>query len=301
MSVVMFVVGALTAVAGLVLVAAGIPVKEFSFGNTLIVSGTTAITGGLIIVGLGALNSQLQRIADMLGARPATRTDRSPAPFDAGSPRLGAGPGQIPFPPKTKMSQPNQQEADSAIAAPEHEEAPDTAGTDHLPPILRNPESVEPDETPLMPRQTPPASPSRMPEPPRSLPPLGDAGGSGGGDWRAPSPPPARPPQPNYFDAMWPSDSRAPKAPEAEAGRHEPPMRDTVMRESVARETAAPRRHDAAKPAAETRPVPVLKSGVIDGMGYTLYVDGSIEAELPGGTVRFGSIGELREHLENSA
>ena len=32
-------------------------------------------------------------------------------------------------------------------------------------------------------------------------------------------------------------------------------------------------------------------------MGYTLYVDGSIEAELPQGTLRFASINELRSHL----
>ena len=31
-------------------------------------------------------------------------------------------------------------------------------------------------------------------------------------------------------------------------------------------------------------------------MGYTLYVDGSIEAELQG-TLRFASINELRSHL----
>ena len=35
-------------------------------------------------------------------------------------------------------------------------------------------------------------------------------------------------------------------------------------------------------------------------MGYTLFVDGSIEAELPTGTVRFASIHELREHLEKN-
>ena len=44
--------------------------------------------------------------------------------------------------------------------------------------------------------------------------------------------------------------------------------------------------------------VAILKSGVVDGMGYTLYVDGSIEAELPQGTLRFASIDELRAHLE---
>lgn len=41
----------------------------------------------------------------------------------------------------------------------------------------------------------------------------------------------------------------------------------------------------------------ILKSGVIEGMAYTLYVDGSIEAELPQGTVRFKTLDELRDHL----
>jgi hypothetical protein len=47
-------------------------------------------------------------------------------------------------------------------------------------------------------------------------------------------------------------------------------------------------------------PVTVLKSGVVEGMAYTLYSDGSIEAQLPGGTMRFGSITELRNHIEKS-
>ncbi len=54
-------------------------------------------------------------------------------------------------------------------------------------------------------------------------------------------------------------------------------------------------------PEHEPRAVAILKSGVVDGMGYTLYVDGSIEAELPQGTLRFASINELRAHLEKNA
>jgi hypothetical protein len=50
----------------------------------------------------------------------------------------------------------------------------------------------------------------------------------------------------------------------------------------------------------EARSVAILKSGVVDGMAYTLYADGSIEAQLPHGTVRFGSIAELRAHIENN-
>jgi hypothetical protein len=53
-------------------------------------------------------------------------------------------------------------------------------------------------------------------------------------------------------------------------------------------------------PPTEQRPIAILKSGVIDGMAYTLYTDGSIEAELPQGTMRFGSIDELRAHLEDT-
>ena len=55
-----------------------------------------------------------------------------------------------------------------------------------------------------------------------------------------------------------------------------------------------------AAPAPQERTVAILKSGVVDGMAYTLYADGSIEAQLPQGTVRFGSIAELRAHIENN-
>jgi hypothetical protein len=55
------------------------------------------------------------------------------------------------------------------------------------------------------------------------------------------------------------------------------------------------------QPPQEPRSVAILKSGVVDGMAYTLYADGSIEAQLPQGTVRFGSITELRAHIENNS
>jgi hypothetical protein len=42
---------------------------------------------------------------------------------------------------------------------------------------------------------------------------------------------------------------------------------------------------------------PAVRSGIIGGMAYTLYADGSIEAELPLGTMRFASIEDLRAHV----
>ena len=64
--------------------------------------------------------------------------------------------------------------------------------------------------------------------------------------------------------------------------------------------TAAPRPFGA--PAAdrwdEPQPEPtILKSGVVGGMAYTLYSDGSIQAELPDGVLRFNSLQELRDHV----
>ena len=57
-----------------------------------------------------------------------------------------------------------------------------------------------------------------------------------------------------------------------------------------------------AKPVANGTPeTTVYKSGVIDGMAYTLFMDGSIEAELPQGKVRFASVDELQKYLTTRA
>jgi hypothetical protein len=52
-----------------------------------------------------------------------------------------------------------------------------------------------------------------------------------------------------------------------------------------------------APPAPATPETTVYKSGVIDGMAYTLFMDGSIEAELPQGKVKFASVDELQKYL----
>src|SRR5439155_12396485 len=49
--------------AGLIAIGFGIPVKEFSFGNTLILIGTVAACCGLIMLGLWAVVRELNRIA----------------------------------------------------------------------------------------------------------------------------------------------------------------------------------------------------------------------------------------------
>lgn len=86
------------------------------------------------------------------------------------------------------------------------------------------------------------------------------------------------------------------------------PERGTSGPSPERRETAHPVRGasqssgDVAPPPAEPPPekpeVTVVKSGVVDGMAYSLFSDGSIEAEMPEGMMRFASIDELRAHLE---
>ena len=80
-------------------------------------------------------------------------------------------------------------------------------------------------------------------------------------------------PMPPTFDDAWPKNERARRA-----GRGPAP--------------------DVAPPRADAPQVTVLKSGVVDGMAYSLYSDGSIEAQMPEGMMRFASIDELRAHLD---
>ena len=105
MSMVMFVVGCLAVMVGAAMVGYGIPVNEFSFGNTLITAGTTLAAGGLVVVAISAAVSQLQRIAEALAARgliqPGRPIETSEQPSDA---REAPAIGRIPFPPKSAKS-----------------------------------------------------------------------------------------------------------------------------------------------------------------------------------------------------
>jgi hypothetical protein len=304
MSVLFFVVGAILTMAGVGLVGYGIPINEFSFGNTLIVAGTTAAVGGLMIIGIGDVVRQLRRIAEMLAARAPMRPARQLEMFEppAGSPAAPAQ-GQIPFPPRPKFETGTHE-------PPPPKEAPvpvDMSAS--VAPTLRNPEMPtvaveeyqveEYEDVSLSPQQPmaapasaapdfgepapPPVSVDMSPASERHLEPEFDA------PFRFAPPQQERQPQTSPFDAMWPAEARVAKHPVVDEPKPEPPS-------PMAAAPEAPISQPASEP-----PVAILKSGVVDGMGYTLYVDGSIEAELPQGTLRFASINELRNHLAMSS
>jgi hypothetical protein len=271
----------------------GIPINEFSFGNTLIGSGTTAAVGGLIIIALGVAVGQLRQIAEALTSDMPTRYAQpvDVAEASALSPSAAIS-DRIPFPPRPKSETPHTRMGPlSGIPAA----TVSGAGYDPFAaPTLPNPDegpmAVE-DEVSLSPPQ-----PSGGSAPKTEVRSPADGGQEPG--WR-PSPPstspvgpPPRPLQPARFDAMWPAEAKASKSNVTdEAKQSSTPARDAFP--------PVPKRAepDAQKP----RAVAILKSGVVDGMGYTLYVDGSIEAELPQGTLRFASINELRSHLEKNS
>jgi hypothetical protein len=289
MAVLLFSVGTFALVAGLVMVGFGIPINEFSFGNTLISAGTTAAVGGLIIVALGIAVGQLRRIAEMLAG---DLQARYPQPMDlveaTGAPPPAVGiPDRIPFPPRPRSEAPFVKKGSLPGVMPNV--ASGDSYEQLAAPTLPNPEEAPiavDDDVSLSPRQPPggpaPKADVRGPAGRGQEPPIG---------WN-PSPPSTapRPLQPARFDAMWPAEAKPSKSGSV-SDEPPAPARDTFPAVTKRPEP------EAQKP----RAVAILKSGVVDGMGYTLYVDGSIEAELPQGTLRFASINELRSHLEKNS
>ena len=272
MSMLLFIVGGVAVMIGAATIAFGVPINEFSFGNTLIVSGTTIGAAGLIVIAVAAAVAQLQRIAQALAehAPPAH-------PVEAFEPAPEAR--AVPFPPKTRPAEPRERHGFEPAPLP-----PDVEAEGFFAPALRNPEAPPPtveEEVPL----SPPfgnGTPAGLGEPSRPAPPPSEPAFEA--PWRSAPPPPRETPRTN-FDAMWPARPRAAAEPAAEA-TPEPP---------------APPPPEEETPAPPPRTVAILKSGVVDGMAYTLYVDGSIEAELPQGTLRFASIDELRAYLETKS
>jgi hypothetical protein len=312
MSLLLFGVGGIAVVVGVVMAGFGIPVSEFSFGNTLISAGTTTAVGGLIVVGLGAVVSKLQQVADALATQAPIRP--SP-PLDvyeavAGS-RPAPAPSRIPFPskPKPEAGVREPHPVERRAVAPASGELPIVDQAAHsFAPTLPNPDeppvTVE-EEVSLSPQHPAAAPAATAAESGQLASPLGINESSTGEARQAPTPQ-AAPAQgrqhSTYFDAMWPADTKPAKSPASSEAKPES-MFDLPPHEAAP--APAPRAEpEAPKPQAGSEPpraVAILKSGVVDGMGYTLYVDGSIEAELPQGTLRFASINELRSHLEKNS
>ena len=277
---VMLVAGIGLVLAGLLAIGFGIPIKEFSTGNTLIIVGVIGVCTGAIMLALWMTVRELKNIARLLGsgvpeargeatARPVlpVAATRDSAPVGGGFPAAEQPGGSGPFSPAAPP--PWQNEAvlrDHPIPEPMHPEPPSapkpkrnllfssTSRKERERAQGRSGEALPPDLLSSDLRSRPPTVPPvETAEPPAS------------------------------FDDAWPRAERA------KPGEIPPPRRSGRMPPTLAEGNGGP----------EDRPeVTVLKSGVVDGMAYSLYSDGSIEAQMPEGMMRFASIDELRAHLD---
>jgi uncharacterized membrane protein YcjF (UPF0283 family) len=76
----LLVAGIVVVAAGVVAIVLGVPVKEFSLGNTLILAGTVAASAGAILIGLSRVVRELQNIVRLATPRPRAAPDLSTSP-----------------------------------------------------------------------------------------------------------------------------------------------------------------------------------------------------------------------------
>jgi hypothetical protein len=283
MALALLIAGIFAVLAGLLAILFGFTVREFSLGSTLIISGTIGVCSGMLLAGLYVVVAELKGIARRL-AGAAALSDVRVRPVLPGlgmpgtpAPEPAAGAAKIePTPPLPPAGPPPWQNEAAARERPRVEPSPEPEV-----PVL--PEAAEPPRR----RNLMFASTSRK-ERERA-----EAKGGEGVPHAEPSAAPDAPDDPPAsFDDAWPKPDRM-RPPEPPAASRRPPPRSP----STFAEAAPPPAPEPA-PAVEQAPVTVLKSGIVDGMGYSLYSDGSIEAQMPEGMMRFASIDELRSHLD---
>jgi hypothetical protein len=278
MRVVLLIAGLGLVLAGLLTVGFGVQL-DLSFGNTLILAGAITACTGMILLGIWTVVRELKNIARLLGAGVAVD---SHATLQPGAENAG-----------NVEPEPVVQ---SASPRPWHEEASsrERVRAD----VQSAPEPVEAAPT-LKPRRNLLFSSSSRRERERAQARTTEPSAA---DLRVPAPASAAAPPPAEssevpaatFDDAWPIPERprAADSPLRRSGRA-----PSTFTEANAAAPAADRDPPAA-PSEPEPPVTVLKSGVVDGMAYSLYSDGSIEAQMPEGMMRFASIDELRAHLD---
>jgi hypothetical protein len=326
MSVILSLLGIVLAAVGIAAIGFGIPINEFTLGTTLIVAGVSALTGGLILIGLAAVVAELGRVAEAvrtrIAARPAARAAEAPDAVEPAASTatvlpapvvaVGARPPQTAFPrPRAEAAVSEARPAaglpvaDVAASAAERLRAsiPRAERPTAEPSIFAHDEEVPLSPNGAAPLQTRPSRVEAAPPEPKV-----SADDRAGGaavealkasrlDFLFRSKPTRPISQRENFDSAWPADARAAKRAESEPA----PTVEGGERQAEQAVSVQDRQPEPA-PLEEPRgAATILKSGVVDGMAYTLYTDGSIEAKLPDGTVRFGSIAELRAHIERNS
>src|SRR5450432_2454267 len=291
MLVVMLIAGIGLLLAGLLTVGFGIQL-DLSLGNTLILTGAIVACTGIVMLGLWTVVRELRGLARLPG--PTRSESRAGAALLAPADQASQD-GSFPFSRDQPAPEAGQAEPATSSPPPWHEAVASRDRGRIDAPAAAAPELAEPAPA-VKPRRNLLFSSSSRKERERAEarstePSAGDLGAA------SVAPPPLAEPSeapPASFDDAWPKPerARAVDSPPRRGGRA--PSTFTEPNAGV----AAPDRYPPAARDEQPSAVTVLKSGVVDGMAYSLYSDGSIEAQMPEGMMRFASIDELRSHLD---
>ncbi|SRR5579871_1564323 len=283
----------------------GVPIRETSFGAALLVAGSVAITGGFVLVGLAAAVRELQRVVQGLKAR-ASGGPRPVRPMERRSGERREGErieGAVDKRHEPRLPMPGALGADVANVIPAKFEGPAAEEQWRRPEPEWLQQAMAEIGSAVQSDRAASASDDhrtgevRAPSTSRSRAATALSPDQAGREVH-----PTSAASQKMFDTVWPSEDHN--------SEEEPEQRTDAWSETAKRSAEpelpvpAPARPaplpapTIRPPRSEPRPAPILKSGVIDEMAYTLFADGSIEAQMPEGTMRFASIEELRRHLE---
>jgi hypothetical protein len=290
--------GVVIAATGVALIGSGISVQEHTFDPTIMTPGFVALIGGLGLVGLGFAVRALGRIERALARHSAPLSTARPDVADAVNAAIPAEAiaPELPFPAEPAaetVPQPVLPEISTAAV----NAAAQTAERlrEKFPGLVRieNAPVVAESDVSLLPKPL-----ARADEEVAAANDASATGEMNGAPSRLEAPVrlPTRPQRVRNFDALWPRRKQPGQMPAAAPSGAAPPS----VR-PAAPVGPAPSAEPTSVVPEVSATVSVLKSGVVDGMAYTLFSDGSIEAQLPQGALRFGSINELRNHIEQSA
>jgi hypothetical protein len=291
--------GAAISAMGVAALAAGVSVSitQHHFDPAVVTPAIVAVVGGLIVVGLGITARVLRRLEKLLLARglpPAPPREQSTAATQESL--------ELPLPMSPQpQSETAAQLAPVAVAVERPAEAAVDRVQDAIPNLVLAETSAASEQANIslllrVPAQAPAEEVREATHGFVAALAIGAAGRTA--PWvdvnRRQSIPP--PPKAAVLDAV------SPTGPQVTGDGRVIPVPAVAPRPLVPVAVGEPQ-HDASAPAAQQgapAALSILKSGVVDGMAYTLYSDGSIEAQLPHGTLRFGSISELRNHIEQN-
>jgi hypothetical protein len=294
MTIALLIAGIGLLLAGLLTVGYGI-LLDLSLGNTLIYAGTIIACTGVMLLAVWIAIRELRKIAVQLGLATSPRAGTALQADGAGVVPGRQAPENAGFP--FGHDQPAPEHADHAPPAAPSAPAPwqeEAAARDRGPSPAPEPVETAPA---VKPKRNLLFSSSSRKERERAE---GRTEPSAPALRPAPAAPPPAPESnevspPATFDDAWPQSERSRTS-------DVPPARRSVRPPSTFAEPSAaapaPERYPPAVRNGDQPPVTVLKSGVVDGMAYSLYSDGSIEAQMPEGMMRFASIDELRSHLD---